>query len=252
MTDAVTAHTPDPDRSVYGSRSLPLRDAVWLVALVFVVTLLASLGIRAVSSRGWGDTAVTLAAAGLLTLGYLVELALVRAVTISQGLPLAETLGLVAPRGPARAWVALAIGGALAARAFAAVYGLVVDKIGVRLPGAGSDPFSVFPGGAISAIVMLVILVLVAPFAEELVFRGVLLPALGARWGTVAGVVVSSAVFAAIHVSVYLLLPIFIAAAVFGVLAIRFRSLWPSFVAHATFNGVAAIAVLFLRGRGIV
>lgn len=253
MTKPDTTGTePGPAGLVYGSRAWPVRDALWLVALAFVIALLGSLGIRGVLSRGYDDTVATLLVGCVLTLGYAVQLILVRAVSASHGLVLSETIGLTRPCGPARAWVSLALGGALAARAFAAVYGLVVERLGVHLSGADSDPFSVFPGGYLSVIVMLAILVLIAPFAEEVVFRGVLLPALGARWGTIAAVAISSAVFAAFHASVYLLLPIFIAAAVFGALAVRFRSLWPAFLAHATFNGLAAVVVLVLKGQGMV
>ena len=86
-----------------------------------------------------------------------------------------------------------------------------------------------------------------APLLEELTFRGVLYQAVGRRTTWVVGAVVSSAVFAVVHVEV--LLPLQLESIVFGlalfavdgVFAVTFhrsRSLLAAVVAHATFNGV--------------
>ena len=244
--------TPAPTPSVFGSRPWSPLAASWLVALTFVVSLFGSLAIREALSRDYSDTVTTLLVGGILTLGYLIELAAVRSVTISQGSRPAETVGLVRPRAVSpMTWIGAAIGGALVARAFAAIYSLLINRLGLTLPGANSDPLSVFPGGGISVVVLFAVVVFIAPFAEEVVFRGVLLPALGARWGTLYAVAISSALFATFHVSVYLFLPILVAAIIFARLAVRFGSLWPSYLAHATFNGVAAVAVLVLKAKGL-
>ena len=217
------------------------------------ISVLGSLVLKAVLARSFTDTVTTLLVGGTLTLGYVIELAVVRAVSTSRGQGFRAAIGLVRPAGSSTvAWIAIATGGAVSARVFAALYALLVERFGLHLPGASSDPLSLFPGGGISVVVLLAVVVLIAPFAEEVIFRGVLLPALGVGWGTLAGLLASSALFAAFHLSPYLLLPIFAASLVFGWLAIRFRSLWPSYLAHAVFNGTAAVLVLFLKSRGLV
>lgn len=86
-----------------------------------------------------------------------------------------------------------------------------------------------------------------APVLEEVTFRGVLFQALGRRAGWVVGAVVSSVLFAVVHVEV--LLPLQLESVVFGialfavgmVFVLLFhwsRSLLVAIVAHATFNGV--------------
>lgn len=86
-----------------------------------------------------------------------------------------------------------------------------------------------------------------APLLEEVTFRGVLFQALGRRAGWVTGAVVSSVVFAVVHLEV--LLPLQLESIVFGialfavgmVFVLLFhwsRSLLVAMVAHATFNGV--------------
>lgn len=88
---------------------------------------------------------------------------------------------------------------------------------------------------------------LLAPLLEETIFRGVLFQALGRRVGWVAGMVVSAAVFAVVHVEV--VLPLGLGSIVYGlgllgvgaVLALVFhrsRSLVAAMVAHAVFNGI--------------
>lgn len=87
---------------------------------------------------------------------------------------------------------------------------------------------------------------LIAPFAEETLFRGVIFTGLQ-RWMPVtAAAVVSGLIFACAHADQYSILPL----AVVGTgLALFYRytgSLIPNMIAHATFNGVALVVVYFL------
>jgi len=96
-------------------------------------------------------------------------------------------------------------------------------------------------------VLTFVIASVLAPLLEEVTYRGVLFQVLGRRIGWRGGVVVSSLVFAVIHLEV--VLPLRVEALVFGtalfavgctfaVLFHRTRSLVTAIVAHATFNGV--------------
>ncbi len=106
-------------------------------------------------------------------------------------------------------------------------------------------PFLAPEGFSYTALVgMLIIGGLLAPFAEELIFRGLLFGWLRRFWMAWPAALVSAAIFGLIHG----LVPIIFAAAAVGlVLAIAYEktgSLWSPFIIHATQNSVA-IAVMF-------
>ncbi len=83
---------------------------------------------------------------------------------------------------------------------------------------------------------MAIVLVVVAPLTEELLFRGLILHGLMQRYGTVPAVLLSTLLFALVHVNPYQ----FASAITMGVflawLFVRTRSLWPCIIAHALFN----------------
>jgi uncharacterized protein len=76
----------------------------------------------------------------------------------------------------------------------------------------------------------------VAPVVEEILFRGFLLHRFAARWGTTAGIIVSSAFFAILHVE---LIGHFLFGVAMCALYIRSRSLWLPILAHAVNNAFA-------------
>lgn len=80
-------------------------------------------------------------------------------------------------------------------------------------------------------------IVLVAPFAEELFFRGIGVRAM-TYWGTTAAILGTGIVFAGVHGVVGALPPL----ALFGIglawIRVRSASMWPGFIAHATYNGI--------------
>lgn len=80
--------------------------------------------------------------------------------------------------------------------------------------------------------------VLVAPFTEELLFRGVLLRGFARRWGVWAGLFLSSALFALFHLNVWQALPAFAAGLLLGWVFLRTGSLWYPVGLHALFNGL--------------
>lgn len=95
--------------------------------------------------------------------------------------------------------------------------------------------------------VMALALVVGAPLVEELLFRGLFQRALVRRLGPSAGIVITAAVFAAVHGSVAALPGLFLFGVVLGVLAHRAARLGPGIVAHVAFN--AATVTVFLLTR---
>ena len=83
------------------------------------------------------------------------------------------------------------------------------------------------------------ILVAVGPLAEEVFFRGFLLPAFVQGIGILPGLIFSSAIFAVAHGDLTVILPTFASGAILSWLYLRTRSIWPGFLAHAGQNSLA-------------
>ena len=95
-------------------------------------------------------------------------------------------------------------------------------------------------------LVLLGLVVVAAPFFEELFFRGVLYGSFRKRWGVSAGIVLSAVVFAAVHPLPVGFLPIFVLGCVFAILLRERGSLLPAVVAHGMNNAVAFALLLIL------
>jgi uncharacterized protein len=154
---------------------------------------------------------------------------------------------------------------------------LVLERLGYSTESTVQQPFMEglvgwvreSPGVAIPAIVLIV--VLFGPAVEELVFRGAIFNGLY-RLGTlvstrsfgkehsegslgktifIASALVSSVLFALLHLEPVLLPVLLILAITLCALFQRTGSLLPPFVAHATFNSVAAVLII-LRGLNVL
>lgn len=100
----------------------------------------------------------------------------------------------------------------------------------------------------LAKLALFVLAAVAAPFFEELFFRGVLFNSLHAKWGVVAGVIVSAVLFGLVHPLPIGLLPILVLGAVFAVVFHERGSLLPCMVAHACNNAVAFSLLLILTG----
>jgi membrane protease YdiL (CAAX protease family) len=126
-----------------------------------------------------------------------------------------------------------------------------IEARGFRWPIQPNNPFvynprlATAPPGALAALVLAV--VVMAPLAEEALFRGLLFGGLRRRVGPVLAALVSAAVFGAAHMNGSLFLPLAVAGFLLALVYERSRSLWPSTVAHATLNGLAVLMALLVR-----
>ena len=97
-------------------------------------------------------------------------------------------------------------------------------------------------------ILSLLLLSVLAPVVEELVFRGLLYGWIAGRWGGTPALIVSSLAFAAAHwepAHIILVLPL---GFLFGWLRRRTDSLLPSLFSHIVNNGFALLAAVYLTG----
>lgn len=126
-----------------------------------------------------------------------------------------------------------------------AAYALLVQwlEIDILMPNQGLEEIASLDG--VATLPTFAIVGLLAPFAEEVFFRGFLLAALVSVIGGLRGALVSSAIFSVAHLNVGTLVPIFVMGMLLAWLYLRTGSIWPSFVAHAAQN-LIALAVLEL------
>jgi membrane protease YdiL (CAAX protease family) len=86
------------------------------------------------------------------------------------------------------------------------------------------------------AVVIGIVVIVAAPFAEELLFRGFLFRALRKYMKPWPAVLVSAAVFGAVHVIPLVILPIFVLGVIFAWVVEKRGSIVPTIVAHMVFN----------------
>ena len=124
------------------------------------------------------------------------------------------------------------------------VLSVAVSQLGIE-PQGMKQVIEILPGNLALSLVLLAVL---APLVEELIFRGLLYGWVTGRWGSLAGLIVSSVAFAAAHYEpahVVLVLPL---GFFFGWLRRRTDSLLPSLFSHIVNNGFALIAAVYLPG----
>jgi membrane protease YdiL (CAAX protease family) len=121
-----------------------------------------------------------------------------------------------------------------------AVYLVVVEAFNLdNLKPENNIPSGLFDNRSVVPFTILLVIV-VAPLCEEMVFRGFLFNGLRRGLGTIGAAAVSGLAFAAIHVTgssfIGLLVPFAVIGFMFAMLVARTGSLWNSILVHLTFN----------------
>lgn len=222
---------PDPNRVSGANVATALISYLVLTFVLGAVFggVLAANGVGMISPTGGivllGVSAVSALAASALILG------------IKSG-PALRTVGLVASTWR---WIAVAAALAFVARLAAVPVGYLWTTItGLENPFQAELARSAAQAAGWQIALAAVLVVVVVPPAEELLFRGILYTWMRSRWGVAASVGVSSLVFGLMHGLLFL--PV---AALFGVfLALvyeRSGSLWPAICCHAVINLSAVV-----------
>lgn len=95
-------------------------------------------------------------------------------------------------------------------------------------------------------LVLIALVGLGAPIAEEIYFRGLIQTVLVSRAGAVAGVVVGALIFGAAHGQPLQFPALFTFGLVLGWLAYRYRRLGPAIAAHVAFNSLTLVELALL------
>jgi membrane protease YdiL (CAAX protease family) len=97
-----------------------------------------------------------------------------------------------------------------------------------------------------ASIVLLVAVVVVgAPIAEELFFRGLLMGAIAKRWTTTTAVLGSAAIFGASHFQPLQFPALATAGLVFAGCVAKTKRLGPAIIAHMAFNATTVVALMW-------
>jgi len=117
----------------------------------------------------------------------------------------------------------------------------IVSALGLELT-EQPDVLPYFGGGPGGLAMALLLGAVVAPVAEETLFRGYVYPGLAHSWGRTAGLLVSAAVFALLHGFSAVIPPIFVIGIILALSYDLTDSLWPPIAIHALMNGLAFVS----------
>lgn len=129
----------------------------------------------------------------------------------------------------------------LMAFALALVAGQVISQMIYLHQGSTGFDSSVETRRAANPVVLLLLTVIVAPIAEELLLRGTLYPLLRKHLGVIVSALLSSGVFAAIHGNVVQMIVAVPMGLVLALLYERVRSPWPGVALHVIYNVIIIV-----------
>lgn len=232
-------------------------QVVWTLsdaAIVLGVMLLALVAKDVVLASDWigllPPDGRVLARTLALAIFYALQLATMSVLASRKGMTLAHAFGLTGVSHPPRARLVSAgivLGLFVATRVATTLYGAAVDAAGWEPPARVEVEFADrFGAGTAGLVLASVMVVIVGPFVEELVFRGVLLRALS-RFGALVAVIGSAGLFALYHREPWLFVPMLALGTALGWLAWSRRSLWAAIALHSLYNAAAVAAAFYTR-----
>ncbi len=98
-----------------------------------------------------------------------------------------------------------------------------------------------------SFILLFITTTFLAPLFEEVIFRGVLLPVLSRKFGTILGITISAFIFALAHLSISEMPPLFTLGIGLGITRLISGRLSSSVVMHSLWNGMTFLNLFLLR-----
>lgn len=244
---------PAKDTSLPGDRSMVagclLEAFVVYLGIVIGTQVLAGLALASASAAGTPSSprAIVYMTAGAYAVGGALA-----AVYLAYRLRAAgwswKTIGLTT-RNPLLdiGWGIMGYAAALPILLIASLLSQILARY-IPTPSNPVVPLFLESNNALERLILLALTTIAAPFFEELFFRGVLSHSFRARWGVSLGLILSAAVFAAVHPLPLGFLPIFVLGYVLATLLYRRGSLLPCMVMHGLNNCVAFLALSILTG----
>lgn len=131
------------------------------------------------------------------------------------------------------------------------VISMIILYNDIKLPGyqLQENIFNIFGTDMVGIITAGIVVILVAPAIEEIIFRGFLLSTLVNKVGIWAGSILTALIFAGIHMPWQSIIPIFILALILNRIYIKTHSIWATITFHIINNGIAfAFSLLIANG----
>ncbi len=209
-----------------------------LLGWTILVTVLAALSYAA--NIAGGDPPKDVLYQWTTAVGGVIQYAIILAVVLllSRGIAPA-TLGLRAPSSWARA-----VGWIVAALVSIWVIGAILNVFLQAGEEQGLVPDSWDSSRAAPFVANFVVVAGVAPFVEELTYRGLGFAAVRDAHGATAAIVITALAFGLAHGLVEALPVLTIFGAILAWLRLRTDSVYPTMMLHALFNGIALIAAV--------
>lgn len=119
---------------------------------------------------------------------------------------------------------------------------------GIKIPGyqLQTPIIPIFGESSVALLVAGAIVIFVAPFIEEIFFRGFVLQGFVNDLGKYVGAIFTAILFAAFHLEFGSFIPVMILGLILSVLFIRSKSIWPCLWFHLINNTVAFIAQILI------
>lgn len=115
-----------------------------------------------------------------------------------------------------------------------------------------ADVVSDLLGEIDSPLLFAFVTAIVAPFTEELFFRGFLFKGLREKYGWVNALMFSSIIFALFHGQIATLIPTFLLGALFAYMYQRTESVFPGMFLHFTVNAMGVVVFLLADQMGVL
>ena len=221
------------------------RHSGRLIAWLVFVSLLALLAYsaRLTDTETPDDLAYRYSSSVAAVIQYGIMLGIL--LLIARGLPRRELFALRRPASWKRA-LGLAVLALLAIYAAAFVYERALSLFGNW---NATDEQGLVPDGwdasrAAPFVANFLVIAIVAPFVEELTYRGLGFAAVASAYGPVTAIVVTSLAFGLAHGLVVALPVLTIFGAILAWLRFKTKSIYPTVILHGLFNGAALIAAV--------
>ena len=225
-----------------GPEGAPWRSGQVVIAIV-LIALAALMVSQVVVLLAGRDNPALAAWLTSLLLGVVI-LVIVWAVALRPYRAPLSSLGLRAPEVPPLKWAGMTVGVLLLSLGATALYAALVRLTGIDILLPPEIPVNiVFPG--LGAALTFLALALWTPLTEEIFFRGFIFSGLIPRWSIPGAMIISALIFSAFHVSLGVLIPIFITGFLLAWLYRQTGSLWASIIAHAGQNAAALLASIY-------
>jgi uncharacterized protein len=222
---------PEPTGDDVGRRLTASKGFIGIG--VGIVAVIVASGIVAIPFALAG---ADLDSGGFIIVGTIVQdlmmIAAAYFVTADLGKPTARTFGLRPFKSSAFGWIFAAL---VAYLVLASIYTVLVDPPSEQLPNGLEDADQ----NVLLAVATGMLLIVVAPVAEEVFFRGFLYQAFRNSFGVLPGALLSALIFGAIHLEFFKLVQLAILGVILALLFEKTRSLWSPIILHAVNNSLA-------------